>query len=201
MKKILKYVAIGFSVFIILFCLLYLFLTLFVAQTAELDSKTKSDIILVLGARSYINGSYNPCLVVRVDHAVELYKQKFALKILVSGGFDKEDHSSEAETMRKMAIERGVASQDILLEKKATSTYENFSFSKKILQAHHFNSVLIVTEPFHAPRASLVAQKLGLQFSISPASKNSCWLPRKYLSRYFLKEPLAIMAYKVEGKL
>lgn len=137
----------------------------------------------------------------RVEHAVDLYKEKFAPKILVSGGTDKEDGVNEAETMKQIAVNFGVPPNDILLETKSSSTYENELFSKKILQQANMNSIVVVTEPFHAARASLVAKKLDLKYSISPASKSSCWLPTKYFSTYFLKEPVAIFLYWIEGKL
>ena len=49
----------------------------------------------------------------------------------MSGGADKEDNANEAESMRKIAIEAGIPSEDILIENKSTSTYENFAFSKR----------------------------------------------------------------------
>ena len=140
-------------------------------------------------------------MVSRISHAVDLYKEKYAPKILVSGGFDKEDHINEAQIMKKIAIEHGVAARDIILETSSTSTYENLLFSHEIMNRQHLRSVLLVTEPFHSPRASLVATKLGFTYTVSPAVDSICWLQGKYLSKYFLKEPLAIIIYKLENKL
>lgn len=180
---------------------MYVSLAIYIRNNAEKDSKVPSDVILVLGARVYISGAYNPCLKARVDHAVTLYKHKFAPKILMSGGNDKEDNANEAETMKKIAIEEGVKPEDILLEKKSSSTYENIMFSKKLFEAKNLQSVIIVTEPFHIPRASLVAKKAALSFTVSPAIDSPCWTHHTYLSKYFLKEPLAILGYKLQKKL
>lgn len=68
-------------------------------------------------------------------------------------------------------------------------------------KSYHLNSIIIVTEPFHTARAALVAKKLGLKYTISPASISPCWQPWKYFSSYFLKEPFAIILYKIENKL
>ncbi|MBI3887760.1 YdcF family protein [Candidatus Microgenomates bacterium] len=179
----------------------YIFIALFVANKAGNDIKHKSDVILVLGARSYINGEYNPCLKARVDHAVSLYKDGYAPKLLVSGGTDKEDNANESETMKKIAVEQGVAAKDILLEKAATSTYENFTLSKEIMNKNNLHSAIIVTEPFHIARASLVGKKLGFTDNASPATESPCWKQNTYLSRYFLKEPFAILVYKLQNKL
>ncbi len=155
---------------------------------------------MVLGARSYIEGKYNPCLESRIVHAVGLYKAAYAHKILMSGGNDKEDNVNEADTMKKIAMEKGVSTTAILEEKNATSTYENFTLSYDILKKNNLNSVIVVTEPFHVARAALVSKKLGYKFSISSVKDSPCWVPNKYLSKYFFKEPLAIIQYKLQGK-
>lgn len=176
-------------------------MAVYIGRAANRDNKVPADIILVLGAKAYKENSYNPCLISRVTQAVELYKAKYAPKILVSGGFDKEDHVNEAETMKKIAIGLGVQPDDVLLEPSSASTYENLLFSQKLLNSAHLKSVLIVTEPFHAARTALVAEKLGIKYTISPAATSPCWLPRKYFSHYFFKEPFAIIFYKIENKL
>jgi uncharacterized SAM-binding protein YcdF (DUF218 family) len=194
----------------ITFWVLDLLLLLFIAYVsiavsvgihAEKDTKTKSDAIMVLGARSYIDGAYNPCLTARVVHAAELYKKGFGHKLVVTGGNDTEDQVNEAATMKKIAEENGVKPGDILLEKAATSTYENFKLTQPILIKNKLHTVIIVTEPFHMPRAEMIADKQHYAYTVSPATQSPCWQPNKYFSKYFLKEPLAITAYKLQDKL
>lgn len=196
-KKYIIGIVLCFSIFLSI----YFVLVLYIGINAEHDTKSKSDVILVLGAKSYIDGKYNPCLVSRVSHAVDLYKSKYASKILMTGGNDKEDNVNEAETMRNIAVESGVSRDDILLEKSATSTYENFNLSKEVLNRNGLKSVIIITEPFHIARAALVAKKLNYNYTISPAKESTCWVPNKYLSKYFLKEPFVISVYKIQNKL
>lgn len=215
MKKFL----IIFSIIATFFLSSYITLLVYVGNIAEHDTRVKSDIILVLGARSYsYPGSFglrswfdskshqdkheNPCLVARVNQAVSLYKNHYAPKILMSGGTDKEDNINEAETMKKIAIEAGVPEADILMEKEATSTYENFAFSQKIINESAFHSVIIVTEPYHNARAELVASKLYYKNSLSPASNSPCWNKNNYfINLNFLKEPFALMIYKLLNKI
>lgn len=184
-----------------IFILFYLVIAYYVKKEASQDNTRKSDLILVLGARASIHNTYNPCLYARVAHAVNLYKAHYANKILVSGGTDKEDNVNEAETMRKIAMSLGVLSTDILMETKSTSTAENFILSKTIITANHFKTIILVTEPFHTFRAQLVAKKTGLDVVSSPAKDSPCWLKNKYFSRFFLKEPLAIMYYKMRNMI
>jgi uncharacterized SAM-binding protein YcdF (DUF218 family) len=180
---------------------IYFYLAVYIVNNAERDEKKHADIILVLGARAYSGQRYNPCLVARIKHAVDLYKAKYAPKLLFSGGNDKKDGVNEAQTMKKIALSLGIPAKDILLESKSTSTYENLSFSKKRLKVEKLKSIILVTDPFHSPRAMLVARKLRLNAFMSPATKSICWTKHRYLSRYFIKEPLAIMVYKIQNKL
>ena len=85
--------------------------------------------------------------------------------------------------------------------KNVKSTYENFSFSQEIINLSGSKSVIIVTEPFHVPRAEMVAKKLNFNYTLSPAVDSPCWEPNKYLTKYFLKEPIAILMYKLQNKL
>jgi uncharacterized SAM-binding protein YcdF (DUF218 family) len=197
MKKFIQPI----STILIVSIIIYLSLAFVVGNRAEIDTKKRSDVILILGARSYIDKKYNPCLEARVAHAVDLYKQGYASKIIVSGGNDIEDNVNEAETMKEIAIEKGVKTSDVLMEKSATSTYENFLFSQEIITTNKLKSVIIVTEPFHMPRASLIADKLQYTYTISPTRESSCWQADKYFSKYFLKESLAILQYKLQNKL
>jgi uncharacterized SAM-binding protein YcdF (DUF218 family) len=195
------------------------FLLLYINNKAEQDTKVKSDVILVLGGH-VISGTdcfgpiclqkgfvmkphNNPCVVARVDHAVALYKEGYAPKILMSGGTDKETKANEAETMKKWAVEAGVPEKDILTETKSTSTYENFALSQKILTEAGLHSVLIVTEPYHIARAGLVASKLGYTYSVSPAIESDCWDKDNFFSNWnFVEKELpAIIGYKLLNKI
>ena len=197
MKKII-------SIFLFLcscFLILYFLILFYVGGRVYSDNKKQSDAILVLGAKSYKGTKYNPCLEARVEHAVNLFNQGFAKKIIMSGGDDVEDNKNEAETMKKIAQELKVSGKDIITEKRSTSSYENILFSKTIMKKQNIKSVIVVTEPFHSPRAFLVAKKAELNFSVSPTLTSQCWLRWKFGSRYFLREPLAIIQYFIQGKI
>lgn len=111
MKKIINYLAVVSCFFLVFVFVLYFSLAFRIGKEASRDTKTHSDVILVLGAKAYHGSSYNPCLVSRITHAVDLYKTKYAPKILVSGGFDREDHVNEAETMKKIATQTGTTNE------------------------------------------------------------------------------------------
>jgi uncharacterized SAM-binding protein YcdF (DUF218 family) len=219
MKKFLVVLSIIIvsSVFFSVF--LFVSLLRYINNQAQQDTKIKSDVILVLGGNAYggtscygpicqqkgfvLQRRLNPCLVARVDHAVSLYKDHYAPKILMSGGNDKEDNANEAETMKKIAIEAGVPETDILMEKKSTSTYENFAFSQKILTDAGLHSVIIVTDPYHNARAGLVASKLQYKYSLSADVESPCWAQDKnnFTNRDSVREVWALIGYKLLNKI
>lgn len=209
MKKVL----ITFSIISAAILLTYTALVIYVDINAKQDTKVKSDAIVVLGEGAYGGIScygpickqkgfiphpqYNPCLVARIDHAVDLYKNHYASKILMSGGTDKEDNKNEAETMKTIAMENGIPEGDILMEKDSTSTYENLVFSQTILNKAGLHSVIIVTDPSTNARAGLVASKLYYKYSLSPDMNTPC----SHRSDYLFREPLAIIDYFLLGKI
>lgn len=203
---------------ILAFSFLFFAILLYISTKAKQDTAVAADVILVLGGRAFSGRDcygpickkvgfipkphYNPCVVARVNHAVSLYNNHSAPIILMSGGTDREDNINEAETMKKIAVEAGVPESDILLEKESTSTYENFSFSQKILHTSGLNSVIIVSDPYHNARAGLVASKLGYTYSLSPVRDSPCSQhDTMIINRNFLKEAVALIVYKFLGKI
>jgi uncharacterized SAM-binding protein YcdF (DUF218 family) len=165
------------------------------------DESRASDAVIVLGARVNYNNYFNPCLVARVEHGAKLVKSGLAKFLIVSGGNDVEDGANEASAMREMALTAGISSEQIILEPKATSTFENLKFSQTILEQRQLKSVIVVTEPYHMPRAAMIARKLNLEFSSSPAPESACWSRWKHFSRFFLREPFAVLENWLKGSL
>ncbi len=186
--------------------LLYIFTSIYIAGRVYFDNKTKSDAIIVLGAKSFINGEVNQCVKARVQHAIDLYNDGLADKIIMSGGNDKKpvfQNTNEGEEMKKMAlgIDPEINIDDILVEGESTSTYENLLYSKEIMKRNNLTTAIIVTEPFHSPRANLIANKLDINHTISPTMTSHCWNRWKYFSGYFLREALAVIGYKLIGQI
>lgn len=180
--------------------LVYLLVALFLASQVNRDSRRQTDAILVLGARVNFKNGINPCLKARVDHGVHLWQQKYAPFLIMSGGDDIEDGANEADAMQKLAVGAGIPEASILKERRSHSTYENLLFTRNIMQKRNLKTLLIVTEPYHMPRAALIAREMGLDFAVSPAPNSPCWNRWKFLSRYFLREPLGLIKNKMLGR-
>lgn len=186
-------------VFLILF-FIYASVYFYIAKNALRDNKIPSDVIIVLGAKSNRKDTYNLCLVERVNHGTQLLKKGYAKKIIFSGGNDTVD-SNQAENMKQIAVLSGVNPQSILLEKDSINTYQNLVYTKSIMEKQKLYTAIIVTDPYHTPRASLLAGKLQLRHTVSPALKSPCWTNYTYFSPHILKEPFAIIYYFLSGKI
>ncbi len=131
------------------------------------DTVTHSeDAIIVLGAA--VQGE-KPSRVLkdRLNTAIEYYSKNPNALIIVSGGQGPQETVTEAAAMKTYLIKNGVAEDVIIKEEKATSTYENFVFSKKILDEHFDNtySAAFITDEYHIYRAGGIAQNAGLKTS------------------------------------
>jgi uncharacterized SAM-binding protein YcdF (DUF218 family) len=197
MKRQISRIAVGIlSFFVLIYALAFVWLAIQIKDNAR-----ASDAVIVLGARVNYNNLLNPCLIARVQHGASLVRSGLVKFLIVSGGNDVEDGANEASAMREIALAAGISSDKIILEPKATSTFENLEFAKAILEQRKLKSVIVVTEPYHMPRAVMIARKLGLNFSSSPAPESACWTPGKHFSRFFLREPFAVLENWLKGNL
>ena len=96
----------------------------------------------------------------------------------------------------------------IVLEQRATNTYENVTFVDEILRDHRWTSILLVSSPYHMRRALLVWHKVGAGDRgrpAPPASRASSTTTRaarrSSRSAASLQEYLAMFAYWRRGWL
>jgi len=117
----------------------------------------KADVMVLLGGGS----------VVRPQHVADLFKAGASPKIIITGLGDWELNEQMLET-------NGVPSEAILLEKKATTTFENAKFCLPLLRQLGAKRVLLVTSWYHSRRAMASFRHFApeLQFFSSPATLN-----------------------------
>ncbi|MBE3573591.1 MAG: YdcF family protein [Moorella humiferrea] len=90
----------------------------------------------------------------RVATGVKLYQEGLAPRLLMTGG-PVEWNVAAADIMAEQAKFLGVPEKDIVLEKRATSTYENALYSLGILKKNCWHSAIVVTSPYHLRRTRL----------------------------------------------
>ncbi len=115
----------------------------------------------------------------RTREGVDLYFQKYAPKIIFSGAAEDQDESgiSNAQMMASIAIELGVSEDDMILEETSETTFENAQGVQKILQQNDWNSIILVTSPYHQKRAYFSFKKvIGEDFVIiNRSATDSTW--------------------------
>jgi len=125
-----------------------------VEDAAELDA----DCILVLGAG--VNGE-QPSLMLadRLDRGLQLYFAGASEKLLMSGDHGRVDYD-EVNVMKDKAVEAGADSSDVFMDHAGFSTYESLYRARDVFLAKR---VIIVSQPYHLPRALYIADALGLE--------------------------------------
>src|SRR5882724_11845527 len=82
-------------------------LTVAIERQATVDEAHPADVIVVLGAAEY-RGKPSPVLKARLDHALELYRQGLAPRILTTGGAGGDPIYTESEVGRSYLSKHGV---------------------------------------------------------------------------------------------
>ena len=149
----------------------------------------EEDAVIVLGAGVHVETVSRP-LAHRLDAAVEYWNQNTGSYIVVCGGLGNRAVITEAEAMARYLAARGVPRESILLEERSTSTHENLSFAKEILDGYFpdgFRAV-VITNDFHIYRAMRTAQQIGITAGYVGAYMDWYTWPVNYL-----REMLAVM--------
>lgn len=164
----------------------------------NLDSvKYDEDAIVVLG--SGIRGEKpTKNLIRRLERAIDYYNKNPNAVIVVSGGQGLQEDITEALAMERYLLRRGVLKDKIIKEEKATSTYENFVFTKQILDSYFDGeySVVFVTNDYHVYRAKGLAKIAGFD----DAASLHCSTPWYLVVPSFLRECLAVVKLWVFGR-
>jgi uncharacterized SAM-binding protein YcdF (DUF218 family) len=149
-------------------------------------SNKSADAAIVLGAAVWSSG-VSPVFRERINHGIELYRKGNIRKLIFTGGQGNPGEPTESSAARDYALQSGVPAQDILIEEKSHTTYENILYARQIANSHGINRVLIVSDPLHMKRAVLMAQDVGLIAEPSPTPTT------RYQS---LKSQLGLLAHE-----
>jgi len=155
------------------------------------DEARSAAAIVVLGAAQY-DGKPSPVLRARADHAIELYRRKLAGRIIFTGGVGDRDTTSEAAVAQRYAIERGVPARAILIETVGRSTSESLQQVATLMEAAPSRDVILVSDPFHMLRLSIVARRYGLTPLTSPTRTSPIALNRREAWKYILNESIKV---------
>lgn len=151
------------------------------------------DAIIILGA-GLRGDAVSLTLKHRLDTGYAYYLKNPSVLLIVSGGQGQGESVTEAYAMADYLIGLGVPDTQISLEERSTSTYENFVFSKAILDSlfPEGYSVAFVSNDFHLLRSHMMAKSVGLK-----ATHIGAKLDYYLLAVTYLREVLALTKWFV----
>ena len=162
---------------------------------ARRDEARPAGAIVVLGAAQYV-GRPSPVLRARLDHALALWRRGLAPKLILTGGTGVGDTTSEAAVGRRYVMRRGVPELAVITENLGKTTRESMRAVAAFMRTQSDTTVILVSDPFHMLRLSVLARRLGLVPYTSPtrtspisANPGEEW---KYVLSESLKVPWAL---------
>jgi uncharacterized SAM-binding protein YcdF (DUF218 family) len=168
---------------------------------ARRDTAEPSSAIVVLGAAQYL-GRPSPVLRARLDHAIELWRRGLAPRIIFTGGFGDHDTTSEAAVAQRYAIDHGVPARAILIENVGRSTIESLRRVALLMDGEPSREVILVSDPFHMLRLTVLARRYGLLPHTSPTKTSPISSNIREFWRYALAEsvkvPIALLLQRSE---
>lgn len=163
-------------------------------ELGRVDERTPTDMILVLGAAQY-DGRPSPVLEARLQHALTLYQQGVAPRIVTVGGSAQGDQFSEAESGDRWLTEHGVPNRDVLPVDEGRDTLGSFEAVGTVAQQRGWTSAVIVSDPWHSLRSRTMARDVGLAATTSPTKSGPVVQTRRTQFLYIVRETAGLLYY------
>ncbi len=159
-----------------------------IIDEASGDGDFDADYLIVLGAAVH-GDTPSLSLVERLKAAKDYLIKHPDTVVIVSGGQGGGENVSEAQAMYEWLCEKGIDPERIIMENKATSTYENLKFSREIINARSDNATIaVVSSEYHLCRAKLIAKTLDMDIHTVPA--HTTYFSIKL--NYFIREAFGV---------
>ncbi len=123
------------------------------------DTFTHADAAVVLGARVYADGRPSRFLRERIELGVRLYLDGTVDRLIMSGDGHDSSGFGEPGVMRRVAEDLGVPADAIVEDPLGVDTYSSCVNARDTFGA---NSVIMVSQEFHVPRAVWVCDSIGI---------------------------------------
>jgi uncharacterized SAM-binding protein YcdF (DUF218 family) len=158
-----------------------------IVDSGRLDQAQHADAIVVLGAAQY-EGRPSPVLKARLDHAAELWERGLAPRVIVTGGRGVGDTTSEAAVGMRYLVQRGVPADSIDMDIAGLTTSQSMVAARRLLGGRLYPAVILVSDPFHMLRLSILARRLHMIPLLSPTRTSPISARPGQQLRYVLAE-------------
>lgn len=136
------------------------------------DERTPADAIVVLGAAQY-DGEPSPVLAARLDHAYALWEEGVAEFVVTTGSNRPGDRFTEGYAGLEYLLLKGIPEDSILAVTDGDSSWEQLAATARVLRDRNLESVVLVSDPYHALRLNQIADQVGLTASVSSTDGTS----------------------------
>lgn len=131
------------------------------------DERPPVDAIVVMGAAQY-DGIPSPVFAARLDHAIELFHEGIASRLIVTGGKQEGDRTTEAASARIYAVQHDVPDEAILSEDQSRTTLQSIRGVAMVMRDQGLESAVFVSDPSHMLRVLRMASDEGITAFGSP---------------------------------
>ena len=166
---------------------------------ARNSEAVNSDVILVMGAAQF-DGRPSDILQSRLQESLQIFKSGLAPRIYTIGSGAPGDRTTEAAASKNWLIKNGVKRVNILSITKGRDTLGSTQAYAQVMKKATFNSVVIVTDPYHCFRSVKMANDQGLSASCAPVKTGPAAVANSGY-KYLARETGAYLAYITVGRL
>jgi uncharacterized SAM-binding protein YcdF (DUF218 family) len=105
----------------------------------------------------------------RLDKAVALYNHGIAPTVItLGGGSEKDSGRTEGGVGRDYLLANGIPFDHIIAETNSFDTQQQVTKLAEIAAAHHFHTIVVVSDGTHLFRIALLCRRAGLNVYTSP---------------------------------
>ena len=165
-----------------------------VFRHAHNDEAQMADVIVVLGAAQY-RGRPSPILKARLDHALQLYRDGLAPRLITTGGQGKGAQFTEGDVSLRYLSGHGVPEKYITAEQQGQSTMQSVIGVAEIMTQMNLSSCIVVSDGYHIHRIKRMLEKQGLKAYGSPRTPgdDSPWIK----GQYYIRETVGYILWRL----
>jgi len=166
--------------------------------SANNETIRKADAIVLMGA-AQLDGKPGQVLEARLKEVLRIYEKDFADQVFTLGEGAPGDRFTEAGTSREWLARNGLGWKSVTAIKIGRDSYTSIEALAKNIDKDKYNSIIIVTDPYHCFRSVTIARDFGFDATCSPVRTGIASLDKAGF-RYLLRETGAYLAYITLGR-
>ena len=164
------------------------------AQTQVASGADAPEVMVIFGCKAEPWGP-SELLRDRLDTALDYLEEHPDMKVVVTGGQGSDEPVTEAQCMYDYLTEHGVEGENIILEDRASNTWENIKYTQELFQSGEVEptgKILAVSSGFHLARIRMLwAREWEGTYTLSTLAAPASHIPSRL--KMYVREPLALV--------